>query len=60
MKSVSDVERHHTHSYTYVSVLRLLLSGDLLIIFTVPFHSSYVMLPGYIGKILASGSTSEF
>ena len=42
-----------------MSVLRLLLSGDPLIIFTVPFHSSYVRLPRYIGKILASGSTSE-
>ena len=58
VKSVSDVEKHHTHSCTDVSVLRLLLSGDL-IIFTVPFHSSYVRLPRYLGKILASGSTSE-
>ena len=58
VKSVSDVGKHHTHSCTDVSVLRLLLSGDL-IIFTVPFHSSYVRLPRYLGKILASGSTSE-
>ena len=30
VKSVSSVGKHHTHIYTHVSVLNLLLSGDPL------------------------------